>query len=167
MGIIVALFSIGGLASSPVFGILTGHFNRHIVFMWLAPIGCMITMAWILLVDHQHIATVAILLFLFGFFSSAFLAVFSLLKENTPEQSTGTAMGFLNTLNELGPALLQPLFGLLLDRGWTGEIVNNTRIYSNENYHHASLALLVVLAIAFLIVCFIRTKKLTRSPCTL
>lgn len=164
---VLSLIFVGWAVGSPVFGMLTGHFHRHIVFMWLAPVGCMITMAWILLVDHQHIATVGALLFLFGFFSSAFLAVFSLLKENTPEHSTGTAMGFLNTLNELGPALLQPIFGLLLDRGWNGKIVANTRVYSHENYHHAALALLVVLAIAFFIVCFIRTKKLTNNSCTL
>ena len=155
---VLSLIFVGWAIGSPVFGILTGYFNKNLLFMWLAPLGCLVTMAWILFVDHHSITPVALLLFFFGFFSSAFLAVFSLLKETTPERSVGTAMGFLNTLNELGPALLLPLFGWLLDRGWAGKIIDNTRSYSSQNYHDAALALMLVLGAAALLMCFIRLQ---------
>ena len=69
-------------------------------------------------------------------------------------------MGFLNTLNELGPALLQPLFGWLLDRSWSGAMVDGIRSYSSLSYHQSSLALLAVLGMAVLCLVFIRSPSL-------
>lgn len=155
----VSLIFVGWAVGSPTFGFLSDYLNQRNAFMWLAPIGCIVCMSWILFVHHQHLWNVGVLLFVFGFFSSAFLSVFALLKETTPERSTGTAMGFLNTLNELGPAMLQPLFGWLLDRGWSGKIVDNVRVYSSEAYHNSALALLAALVIALIMMALIRTQR--------
>lgn len=156
--LIVSLIFVGWAVGSPVFGLLCDHFQKRSPFMWLAPIACLGCLSIILFVEPLPLWLIATLLGLFGFFSSAFLAVFPLLKESNPEHATGTAMGFLNTLNEFGPALLQPFFGWLLDRHWTGEMANGIRIYSIHTYHQASLALLGVLATAALLMVFIRTQ---------
>ena len=55
------------------------------------------------------------LLFSFGFWSSGFLPAFGMVKENSPPGNNATALGFMNTLNNLGGAFLQPLIGFILD----------------------------------------------------
>ncbi len=54
---------------------------------------------------------------------------FALAKESVPARLGGTASGIANMGVMLGGLAMQPLVGIMLDRGWTGAIVDGVRRY--------------------------------------
>jgi sugar phosphate permease len=54
---------------------------------------------------------------------------FAYSKEKVPIRYIGTISGVTNIGNMLGPTLLQPAIGWMLDKRWTGEISNGSRVY--------------------------------------
>jgi MFS family permease len=85
----------------------------------------------------------AVLCFLVGFFGSAQIVCFALVKENHPVTLSGTGIGFVNGMVTGAGALFQPLVGFLLDLAWTGETAMGARIYSIDAYHLALASLIV------------------------
>ena len=76
------------------------------------------------------------LLTLFGLVSSGFLTSFSIIREISPQHCTASVLSFMNTMNSLGPALLQPLVGILLTYFWNGKIgEDGVPFYSIQEYH--------------------------------
>ena len=86
--------------------------------------------------------TLAALCFLIGFFGSAQIVCFALVKENHPAALGGTAIGFVNAMVTGAGALFQPLVGLLLDLAWVGESAHGTPIYDTAAYRLALASLL-------------------------
>jgi hypothetical protein len=96
-------------------------------------------------------------MFLLGACSSGFILAFSIVREINTPLLTGTAIGFINTLNNASGALAQPIIGKLLDNSWDGKILpDGNPIYSLEMYNTAFLMLPVCLVIAFVLLPFIR-----------
>jgi sugar phosphate permease len=60
---------------------------------------------------------------------------FAYAKESVPVLFLGTISGGTNVGNMLGPTLLQPAIGWMLDRQWAGETVNGLRVYSAGAFH--------------------------------
>jgi hypothetical protein len=46
-----------------------------------------------------------------------------------PVQFLGTISGAINIGNMIGPMLLQPGIGRILDRRWSGQLANGLRVY--------------------------------------
>lgn len=82
-------------------------------------------------------ATLCVLLFLFGLFSSTQIICFAISRENNPTHIAATAIGFTNLLIMLGGMIFQPLVGTILDITWTGQIVGGIRLYSAASYQHS------------------------------
>ncbi len=89
------------------------------------------------------------LLFLLGFSSTGYIVTWALAKEVNPPHISGMAVGVLNIGGLLGPSLLQPLMGYVLDLNWSGRIIDGVRIYPQVAYTKAltlcALAVLVSL----------------------
>ena len=64
-------------------------------------------------------------LLLTGFSSGCMIIDFSFAKESVPEYLAGTVSGVINMGVMMGPTLLQPVVGWVLDRNWQGQIVEN------------------------------------------
>jgi MFS family permease len=60
-------------------------------------------------------------------------------KESVPVQYLGTVSGAINIGNMIGPTLLQPGIGRILEQHWTGTIANGARLYSVEAFQAAFL----------------------------
>ena len=45
---------------------------------------------------------------------------------------------------------MQPLFGWVLDLGWSGEVVAGVNIYSADNYHNAMLLMVAFATVALI-----------------
>ncbi|MGH9417847.1 MAG: MFS transporter [Terriglobales bacterium] len=78
-----------------------------------------------------------------GFVGSCCILGFAFGKESVPEKHLGTITGVMNMGNIIGPMILQPGIGLLLDRRWTGAVVHGARVYSATAYRDAFAVMLI------------------------
>jgi hypothetical protein len=88
--------------------------------------------------------------FLMGFFTGYQPQNLASAKEVTALAAAGLAMGLVNIGPFLTPAVLQPLFGRMLDLGWQGAIVAGARVYPASAFHSAFLMISGVAAISVL-----------------
>ncbi|MDP2930899.1 MAG: MFS transporter [Chloroflexota bacterium] len=97
--------------------------------------------------------------FLMGFFCGYQGLFFACVKEVTPAFAAGTAIGVVNISPFLTPAILQPLFGWVLDLGWQGATVEGARIYPLAAFHTAFLLICATAAIATVGAFFIKETR--------
>ncbi|ALC15119.1 sugar phosphate permease [Desulfuromonas soudanensis] len=90
-----------------------------------------------------------LLFFLLGFCAGGFIVTFASAKEAIPPNLSGMAVGLVNTGLFLGAAIVQPLFGWIMDRGWDGTLIDGVRIYGAGDYRRGLLVLVVFAAVAF------------------
>jgi hypothetical protein len=67
---------------------------------------------------------------------------FAFAKESVPIQFLGTISGAINVGNMLGPTLLQPAIGRVLDARWSGAFANGVRVYPVDAFQ-AAFAMIV------------------------
>jgi MFS family permease len=72
-----------------------------------------------------------------SFSCGAVVVAFAYAKESVPVRFLGTISGAVNVGNMLGPTLLQPAIGWMLDRHWSGASANGARTYSAEAFQSA------------------------------
>ena len=72
-----------------------------------------------------------------GFATGAIVIGMAFVKESVPLALVGTVSGISNMGMEMGPMILQPAIGLVLDFKWDGLIENGIRIYDLNTYHMA------------------------------
>lgn len=89
------------------------------------------------------------LYFCIGFFATGYTITLSSTKEANSPALSGMATGVVNTGTFLGAAILQPLVGGIMDRGWDGHLVEGHRLYSASNYMAGFAAMSVFVLIAF------------------
>lgn len=154
-GIMSFLF-IGWAIGSPVTGWISDMLQKRLPTMIGGTVFALVIMLIIIYVPNIPLAGMSALLFFFGFFSSGFLSAFSITREINPNNISATALGFMNMLNMVGGALLQPFIGYLLDRNWTGETLADARVYSLVDYHLALAILPAIIFIALLLLPFIK-----------
>jgi MFS family permease len=98
-------------------------------------------MGWttMLYVDALPLAVFIAVAALTSLGSGAVVLGFAYAKESVPVQFLGTISGAINIGNMIGPMLLQPAIGQLLERNWSGQMANGARIYDLHAYHSALL----------------------------
>ena len=72
-----------------------------------------------------------------SFCAAAIILGFAFGKESVPQQYLGTITGLINMGNMIGPMILQPAIGRLLDKHWSGATSNGLRLYSLEAFRAA------------------------------
>lgn len=81
-----------------------------------------------------------------GASASGFTLSWACAKEVNPPALSGMATSVINVGAFLGAAILQPLVGWVMDRGWDGRMLDGARIYSAHNYQ-TGLALMLAFAV--------------------
>lgn len=126
-------WALGG----PVLGALSEKIGRRkpIYFCGL----CAALIGWLpVLFTHSYpMWFIIIALGLVGFASGSIVIGFAFIKESVPSSLAGTVTGVCNMGMEMGPMILQPAIGWILDRGWNGGLENGIRIYDLGAYHLA------------------------------
>jgi sugar phosphate permease len=94
-----------------------------------------------------------------SFACGAVVLGFAFAKESVPVQLLGTISGAINVGNMLGPTILQPAIGRVLDQRWAGAMGNGVRIYPVEAFQ-AGFAMIVVWSVltCVLIACTRETR---------
>ena len=82
-----------------------------------------------------------------SFACGAVVLGFAYAKESVPVPFLGTISGAINIGNMIGPMLLQPAIGQLLEKNWSGGTAGGVRVYDVGAFH---AALLLIVGWAFL-----------------
>ena len=101
------------------------------------------------------ILLIALLLFI-GFSSGCMIVGFAFAKESVPARLAGTVSGVVNMGVMTGPMLLQPGVGVILDRNWSGDVVDGVKQFSLSAYQAGFSLLLGWLALSLLLILFSR-----------
>ncbi len=152
----VSLIFIGWAIGGPVWGDITNRIGKRKVSLWIAAIGGLITLCYFIYLANGDNMLLKISLLIFGFFSSGFLPAFALAKELTNPKYVATSLSFMNMMNMVGIAIVQPLIGVFLDWQWSGNINNGVRHYTVANYESALVLLPGAMFIAAILLFFIK-----------
>ena len=142
---LLVAWGIGG----PIFGGLSDRVGRRKPLLLVGVTLMVIGWGLILFVSNLPVAVLTILLFITGFTSGCVIISFAFARESVPAHLTGTVMGLNNMGFMLGPTLLQPAVGWMLDRNWNGEMLVGVKIYSLSAYHAGFTLMIMWAALSF------------------
>ena len=145
-------WAIGG----PVFGYFSDHIGRRKP-LYLA--GCLTsTLCWSLVVFVPGLPLTFLILLLVcaGFSAGSMIIGFAFSKESVPSQLSGTASGVCNMGSMIGPMVLQPAVGLVLDINWTGKVIDGNRVYDLAAYQFGFSLMLAWLVLSTVLLLFSR-----------
>ncbi len=155
-GLMVSMIFFGWAFGGPFYGWISDRIGLRKMPMGIAAVSSLIVMCAILYAPVSA-SQMKILMFLLGACSSGFILAFSIVREINAPLLTGTAIGFINTLNNASGALAQPVVGKLLDKQWDGVLMSNGNpLYTLQMYTEALLFLPICLVLALIIMPFIK-----------
>ncbi len=108
----------------------------------------------VLLVPDLPAFLLIALVVLIGFSSGAMVLGFAFLRESVPPSMAGTSSGLCNAGVMMGPMILQPAVGLILDLSWHGEMVRGVRIYDLAAYRYGFILMILASIMAFILLFF-------------
>lgn len=147
-----SLMLIAWAAGGPVIGWLSDTIGRRKPIYVIACLS-LIALWWLLLMQSQwSTAMLIVLTTLIGLCSGAIVLSFAYARESAPPQLTGTVSGLINMGVMLGPMVMQPAVGVVLDKYWSGEMISNTRIYSLQTYQYAFALFFIWLCVSTLFI---------------
>ncbi len=147
---LLVAWALGG----PFFGWLSDRI-RNRKHLYLA--GCFMSLlGWgvIVLIKDLSLAWLIPVLLVTGFSSGCMIISFVFAKESLPQSLAGTVSGVTNMGVMMGPMLLQPAVGWILDTMWRGETAAGVRIYSAAAYQSGFGLMLAWLGISFFLLFF-------------
>ena len=149
---LTSVLLIGWAFGSPFFGWLSDQMGKrkplYIAGTMVAALG------WSLILFYESLSffQLGMILFFTGFFSGCMIVSFSFVIESVPSSLSGTVSGLTNMGVMMGPMLLQPLVGRILDYHWTGQMMDGVRIYSLDAYEYGFIPMMawVILSVGLL-----------------
>ena len=155
----ISIIFVGWAIGAPFFGWLSDRIRRRRILLQWGTCGAALTTGTTILVPTLSTTLVIVVLFLQGFFSASMILGFALAKDNNPPESSGVALGLINTFVVGSGAILQPLVGVLLDYRWTGEMFDGVRVFNLVDFQVSMLILPVVCLISFASAFYIREPQ--------
>jgi len=146
-------WAVGG----PVCGRLSDRIGRRKPLYIICCAALALGWAAIIFVPELPVAALIALLMVCGFSAGGIIIGFAYVKESVPAPLAGTAAGVCNMGVMLGPMLLQPIVGWVLDRQWHGTMEAGVRTYE-LNAFRAGFAFMLVWAILAL-VCVVFSRE--------
>ena len=164
---LTSLMMIAWAVGGPVFGALSDRIGlrKPLYLGGIAVLG----VGWTVLifVPGLPLAALVALLAVIGFASGCMIIGFAFAKESVPARLGGTASGIANMGVMIGPMLLQPAVGLVLDRFWDGRFVDGVRVYGAEAYRYGFTLMLVWVVVGIVALALTReTGRNTTVPFT-
>ncbi len=153
---IISTLLIAWALGGPVLGALSEKIGRRKPIYFCAL--CIALIGWVPVLFLQHLPLwIIITVFaLVGVASSAIVIGFAFVKESVPPALAGTVTGVCNMGMEMGPMILQPAIGWILDFKWNGLSENGIRIYDLGAYHLAFGTMIGLSLLGMVIIPFAR-----------
>ena len=149
---LLVAWAIGG----PFFGWLSDRLgNRKRLYL----IGSVISIAgWlsIIFITKIPVYGLVVMLLVTGFSSGCIIITFAFAKESVPVDLSGTVSGVVNMGVMMGPTLLQPAVGWILDLKWQGEVIRGIRLYSLNAYQTGFSLMIAWAVLSFFLLFFTR-----------
>ncbi|KKJ76404.1 hypothetical protein WH95_13025 [Kiloniella litopenaei] len=144
-------------------GVLLGHWSdasgkRKLPFAILALTAAS---GWFVVTQISDLPLVVLGLGLFiaATGSCVMIVGLSWAKEAVPARLQGTSLGWCNTGVMIGPMVLQPLTGVLIDLNWSGATEAGQRVYDVPAFEAGFIPMIVWLVVAAILVLFAREKQ--------
>ena len=143
-------WALGG----PILGALSERMGRRKPLYFGAL--CIALIGWLPVVFSQSLPLwlAGIIFGLIGFASSAIIIGFAFVKESVPPSLAGTVTGVCNMGMEMGPMLLQPAIGWVLDCRWNGVLEHGIPAYDIGAYQSAFSLMIALSLVGALIIAF-------------
>jgi MFS family permease len=149
---VMVAMALGGL----LFGWLSDRWGRRKPVYFLGVAFALTGWAVAFYVREVSLFVLAAALLTAGFSSGCMIISFAFAKESVPRQLAGTISGVVNMGVMIGPMLLQPAVGWVLDHKWEGGMQAGVRIYSLEGYQAGFSLMLGWMALALVLLFFTR-----------
>ncbi|MFH1153188.1 MAG: MFS transporter [Pseudomonadota bacterium] len=141
---------------SPVCGWLSDRMGKRKPLFIAGSIVAALGWSLILFRESLGFVQLAMALSVTGFASGCMIVSFAFAKESVPLSLSGTVSGLTNMGVMMGPMLLQPIVGRILDHYWTGQMVDGVRFYSLDAYEHGFVPMLGWVFLSVLLLVFTR-----------
>lgn len=137
--------------SSPIVGYLSDRQRRRKPTYVIGVIAG--TVCWLaaIVIAGLPLWIVAPLLVGAAAFSGAMPLSYALGRESAPTENSGLVTGVVVTGIMIGPAIIQPVTGWLIDLNWHGAVQSGIRIYDAESFQTAFIPMLGWLVLASLL----------------
>ncbi len=146
------LMLIGHAAGLVILGFVSDRLQRHKLPTIVAAFAYL--SLWIILTlwngGKPPVLALYPICFLMGFFTSVMPITHALTKEVVPPFVSGMALGLVNMSIFLAAAVLQIIFGQMLDLGWQGAMLEGARIYPLVAFQ-SGFILICVVVLAYVI----------------
>lgn len=156
---VISIACLGALIGAPIIGAWSDHISLRKFPMIIGAILSAIAILVFIEFHYLNYESLLVLFFFIGFFTSTQILAYPMVIESNNRIVTSTSIGFTSALVILIAVLFQPLFGHLMDRCWTGVILNGMDIYFNRAFEHAMLILPAGLVLAILCACFLNETR--------
>ena len=144
-------------------GVLLGHWSdasgkRKIPFFVLALVAAL---GWFVVTQIPDLPLIVLGLALFSAAAGSCIMIVGLswAKEAVPARLQGTSLGWCNTGVMIGPMVLQPLTGILIDLNWSGATEAGQRIYDVPAFEAGFIPMIIWLVVASVLVLFAQEKQ--------
>ena len=144
-----SLMMIGWGIGAPLMGWFSDRIRRRKVPMLLGSGLGLLSFVVLIYVPGLPLVVVQALILVHGITSAAMIIGFATIREHSPPEAAGVAIGFQNTANMVSGAVLQPVVGWILDINWDGTMAAGARVYSPEAFQAAFLPLAACGVVAF------------------
>ena len=138
---------------SPFVGRLSDYFGRRKPIYFA---GCLLAfVSWLLMLYAPlPLWGFAVLAVFCGLGNSVMTIAFAFGKESVPFALAGTVSGVINAGVMLGPTILQPAIGWVLDQHWAGQMEAGARIYGLDAYAAGFTPLLIWSGLSCVLILF-------------
>jgi MFS family permease len=154
--IFCSLLLISFALGSPILGYFSDHQGRRkpaYVAGFLTATFCWIVL---ILIDALPLWSAAALLVVIGLATGAMPLSYAIGRESAPAEISGIVTGIVITGIMIGPAIIQPITGWILDLQWKGTIESGVRVYDAASFKTAFYPMLGWIALASILVLGIR-----------
>jgi MFS family permease len=148
--LLLVAWAIGG----PILGGLSDRLGRRKPLYVACCIGLVGGWSIVIFGVQLPLWLLSLLLIGLGLASGCMIIGFAFIRESVPAHLSGTAIGLCNMGVMIGPMVLQPAVGWVLDRLWQGQLVDGVRIYDLSAYQAGFSLMVAWLVLALILVLF-------------
>ncbi len=149
---LLVAWAVGG----PIFGWFSDRLGHRKILYFIGNALSIAGWLSIIFITKIPIYVLVAMLLVTGFSSGCIIITFAFAKESVPTYLSGTVSGVVNMGVMMGPTLLQPIVGWILDLKWQGEVVRGIRLYTLDAYQTGFSLMIAWAVLSFILLFFTR-----------